>query len=223
MSAAVNAAICAETALRERLCRLAQSLFERGLTGGSSGNISARTPDGGLLVSPTGTSFGWLDPARLSRFDASGRMIDGDPPTKEMPLHTAFYDTRPGVGAVVHLHATHAVALSMMPDVDPENVLPPLTPYPIMRLGKVPLLPFFLPGDPAMGAAVRALAGRRRAVLLANHGPVVSGKDVEAACNDMEELEEGARLAMLTRGHRPRTLTGGEIDALVRRFEVEWE
>jgi ribulose-5-phosphate 4-epimerase/fuculose-1-phosphate aldolase len=135
-----------DAALRERICLLAKSMFDRGLTGGSTGNISARTPDGGLLVSPTGTSLGRLDPARLSRFDAAGRLISGDPPTKEMPLHAAFYETRSSAGAVVHLHSCHSVALSMMPDADPEDFLPPLTPYAIMKLGRVKLLPFFLPG-----------------------------------------------------------------------------
>ena len=159
----------ADARLREDICRLARSMFDRGLTPGASGNISARTEDGGLLVTPTGSSFGDLDPARLSRFDALGRHVAGDAPTKEMSLHQAFYDTRQGAGAVVHLHSCLAVAWSMMPDVDPENLLPPLTAYSIMRLGKVQLLPFFLPGDPAMGQAVRGLAGRRSAVVLANH------------------------------------------------------
>ena len=212
-----------EARLREHICLLAKSMFDRGLTGGSTGNVSSRTADGGLLVSPTGTSFGRLDPARLSRFDAAGTLIDGDPPTKEMPLHTAFYDTRGGAGAVVHLHACHSVALSMMPDADPEDFLPPLTPYALMKLGRVKLLPFFVPGDPAMGAAVRGLAGRRSAVMLANHGPVVAGKDVEAACNAIEELEETARLAMLTRGLGPRMLTGAQVAAVVARFDVEWD
>ena len=155
-----------DTHLREQICMLAKSMFDRGLTGGSTGNISARTSDGGLLVSPTGTSFGRLDPARLSRFDEAGVFIDGDAPTKEMPLHSAFYDTRSSVGAVVHLHCCHAVALSMMPDLDADNFLPPLTPYAIMKLGKVALLPFFRPGDPLMGKAVRGLAGKRSAVCL---------------------------------------------------------
>ena len=149
-----------EAKLRELICVLAKSLFDRGLTGGSTGNISARTSDGGLLVSPTGTSFGRLDPARLSRFDPRGTLIEGDNPTKEMPLHSAFYDTSSTAGAVVHLHSCHSVALSMMPDIDEDNFLPPLTPYSIMKLGKVKLLPFFMPGDPAMGEAVRvSLAG----------------------------------------------------------------
>lgn len=212
-----------ETRLREQFCDVARSLFDRGLTHGSTGNISARTPDGGLLVSPSGSSFGRLDPARLSRFDAGGRLIAGDPPTKEMPLHSAFYETRGTAGAVVHLHSCHAVALSMLPDVDPDDVLPPLTPYAIMRLGRVKLLPFFLPGDPAMGAAVRGLAGKRSAVLLANHGPVVAGKDVEAACTAIEELEATARLALILRGTGARGLTGAQVQSVVTTFDVEWD
>lgn len=209
--------------LRELICTLAKSMFDRKLTGGSTGNISARTSDGGLLVSPTGTSFGRLDPGRLSRFDAQGMLIDGDKPTKEMPLHSAFYETRSSAGAVVHLHSCHSVALSMMPDVDADNFLPPLTPYGIMKLGQVKLLPFFMPGDPAMGDAVRGLAGKRSAVMLANHGPVVAGKDVEAACNAIEELEDTARLAMMTRGLSPRALSQIQVQAIVTKFDVEWD
>ncbi|MEM1364604.1 MAG: aldolase [Pseudomonadota bacterium] len=212
-----------EVQLREQMCILARSLYERGLTHGSTGNISARTADGGLLVSPTGTSFGRLDPARLSRFDGDGNHIDGDKATKEMPLHTAFYDTRQATGAVVHLHCCHCVALSMMPDVDEDNFLPPLTPYAIMLLGKVKLLPFFLPGDPAMGEAVRGLAGKRSAVMLANHGPVVAGKSLEAACNAIEELEATAKLAMMMRGTDINMLTEAQIGDLVRKFDVQWD
>jgi ribulose-5-phosphate 4-epimerase/fuculose-1-phosphate aldolase len=213
-----------DAALRERICTLAASMFARGLTGGASGNISARTGDGGLLVSPTGSSFGALDPGRLSRFDAAGRLIGGDAPTKEMPLHAAFYETRGArTGAVVHLHSTHAVALSMLPETDPEDMLPPLTPYAVMRLGRVRLLPYFRPGDPAMGDAVRGLAGKRSAVVLANHGPVVAGKDLEAAVYAMEELEETAKLALLLRGASPRLLTGPQIRDLVDTFDIEWD
>ena len=212
-----------DAALREQVCLLAKSMFDRGLTGGSTGNISARTPEGGLLVSPTGTSFGRLDPGRLSYFDAAGTFVSGDKPTKEMPLHSAFYDTRSSAGAVVHLHSCHAVAWSLMPEVDEDNFLPALTPYAIMKLGKVKLLPFFLPGDPAMGEAVRGLAGKRSAVMLANHGPVVAGKDVEAACNAIEELEDTARLAIMMRGFEARTLTAAQINALVTTFDVEWD
>ena len=211
-----------ETKLRELICLLAKSLFDRGLTGGSTGNISSRTEDGGLLVSPTGTSFGRLDPARLSRFDSNGTLLEGDPPTKEMPLHSAFYDTRSATGAVVHLHSCHSVALSLMKDTNEDNFLPPLTPYSIMKLGKVKLLPFFLPGDSAMGEAVRGLAGKRSAVMLANHGPVVAGKDVEAACNAIEELEDTAKLALLTRGHDIRMLTTQQIEKTVERFDIQY-
>jgi ribulose-5-phosphate 4-epimerase/fuculose-1-phosphate aldolase len=208
----------AEAKLRERICRIGRSIYGRGLTGGSSGNISARTEDGCLLVTPTGSSMGDLDPARLSLLDLGGKLLSGDRPTKEMPLHTAFYETRAGVGAVVHLHATHSVALSMLPDTDPENVLPPLTAYSIMRLGRVKLLPYFRPGDPAMGDAVRGLAGRRSAVLLANHGPVVAGKDLDAAVYATEELEETAKLFLLL-GNRPyRCLTAGQVEDVRTHF-----
>ncbi|MBF9038657.1 aldolase [Rhodobacterales bacterium LSUCC0387] len=212
-----------ESKLREQICLLAKSMFDRGLTGGSTGNISARTEDGGLLVSPTGSSFGRLDPAELSRFDAAGQHIAGLKPTKEMPLHSAFYETRKSAGAVVHLHSCHSVAWSMMPEIDPDNVLPPLTPYAIMKLGKVQLLPFFMPGDAAMGEALRSLGGKRSAVLLANHGPVVAGKDVEATCNAIEELEETAKLAIMMRGFDARALTHAQVRDVVRKFEVEWE
>ena len=212
-----------ESKLREQICLLAKSMFDRGLTGGSTGNISARTEDGGLLVSPTGSSFGRLDPAELSRFDAAGQHIAGLKPTKEMPLHSAFYETRKSAGAVVHLHSCHSVAWSMMPEIDPNNVLPPLTPYAIMKLGKVQLLPFFMPGDAAMGEALRSLGGKRSAVLLANHGPVVAGKDVEAACNAIEELEETAKLAIMMRGFDARALTPAQVRDVVRKFEVEWD
>ncbi|MBP8932003.1 MAG: aldolase [Paracoccus sp.] len=213
----------AEARLRETLCELAASLFQRGLTHGSTGNISARCEDGGLLVSPTGTSFGRLDPARLARFDATGRQIGGDPPTKEMALHRAFYDTRDGTGAVVHLHSCHSVALSMLPADDAQNWLPPLTPYAIMQLGKVTLLPYFRPGDAAMGDAVRGLGGKRAAVMLANHGPVVAGLTPEAACNAVEELEATARLALMLRGLPARMLDAAQIADLTRVHKISWE
>lgn len=212
-----------ESQLRERICRMAKSMFDRGLTGGSTGNISARTEDGGLLVSPTGSTFGALDPATLSRFDDKGRRIGGDKPTKEMNLHAAFYDTRSAAGAVVHLHSSHSVARSLLTDVDPDNFLPPLTAYSIMRLGKVKLLPYFRPGDPAMGDAVRGLAGKRSAVMLAAHGPVVAGLDVEAACFAIEELEETARLSMLLRGCDINLLSAEQIRDVVTHFDVEWD
>ncbi|MDE3026876.1 MAG: aldolase [Paracoccaceae bacterium] len=212
-----------EARLREDICFWAQSMFSRGLTGGASGNISARTEDGGLLVTPTGASFGRLDPARLSRFDASGHHVGGDAPTKEMPLHSAFYQTRHSAGAVVHLHSSHSVALSMLPEANAESLLPPLTAYSVMRLGKVALLPYFRPGDPAMGDAVRGLAGKRSALVLANHGPVVAAKDLEAAVFAIEELEETAKLALLLRGKDAIGLSPEQISDVVSTFNVEWD
>ncbi len=212
-----------EARLRELIVELARSMFDRGLTGGATGNLSARLSDGRLLVSPTGSCFGRLDPARLSVIGQDGRLLDGDKPTKEMPLHGAFYETRAATGAVVHLHSTHSVALSMLPGAEADNFIPPLTPYSIMRLGKVQLLPIFLPGDPAMGDAIRGLAGRRSAVMLANHGPVVAGKDVEAACYAIEELEETAKLAVLTRGMGAIGLNPGQVRSVVDAFDVDWD
>lgn len=212
-----------ETRLREAICNNAKSIFDRGLTNGASGNISARLSDGRLLMTPTGSSLGSLDPARLSLLSEDGALLSGDPPTKEVPLHDAFYATRDATGAIVHLHSTHSVAVSMLPDTDPDCALPPLTAYSIMRVGKVKLLPYFRPGDPAMGDAVRSLAGRRSAILLANHGPVVAGRDLEAATLAMEELEETAKLALLTHGKNPVGLTDIQIATLVERYKLDWE
>ncbi|WP_292896952.1 MULTISPECIES: 3-oxo-tetronate 4-phosphate decarboxylase [unclassified Nitratireductor] len=211
-----------ETRLRDEIALLAKSLYDRGLTHGSTGNISARLSDGSLLVTPTGSSLGMLDPARISRLDGSFKHIDGDLPTKEVPLHSAFYETRQAqTGAVVHLHSTHSVALSVLPETDPDNVLPPITPYSLMQLGKVKLLPYFMPGDAAMGEAVRGLAGKHSAVLLANHGPVVAAKNLRAAVFAMEELEATARLVLLTRGMKANLLTDNDVAALAKQYPVE--
>lgn len=212
-----------EARLREDICNIAKSLFDRGLTCGASGNISARLSDGTILMTPTGSSMGFLDPARLSHLGADLKLLSGDEPTKEIPLHSAFYETRQQTGAVVHLHSTHSVALSMLPEVNADNVLPTLTPYAIMRLGKVKLLPFFLPGDPAMGKAVRGQGGKRSAVLLANHGPVVAGKELWAAVYAMEELEETAKLALLLSGKVYNALDQRSVDAVVRKYDVDWD
>tara|TARA_R110000751_G_scaffold131275_4_gene233596 strand:- start:21147 stop:21791 length:645 start_codon:yes stop_codon:yes gene_type:complete len=207
-----------ESTAREGIARWAKSIFERGLTNGSSGNISVRLSDDRLLVTPTGSSMGFIDPARISLIDPSGKLLDGDAPTKEMPLHQAFYETRHGAGAVVHLHSCHSVVLSVLPEIDPDNVIPPITAYSVMKLGRVKLLPYFMPGDPAMGDAVRSLLGKRCAVLLANHGPVVCGKDLDAAVYAMEELEEAAKLTILCRGLSPKMLTQEQIAALQNKF-----
>ena len=206
-----------ETLMRERMAELAKSLFDRGFTVGSSGNISARVEDG-ILMTPTNSCFGFLDPARISKLNAMGRHIAGDKPSKEVFLHQAFYDTRHETGAVVHLHSTYATAVSCLVDTDPEDCIPPLTPYVVMRVGKVKLLPYVRPGDPAMGEMIRALNGAHACVLLANHGPVVAAKDLESAVYAAEELEETARLVMMLRGQPTRRLTEEQIDELNRVF-----
>jgi 3-dehydro-4-phosphotetronate decarboxylase len=208
--------------LANELCDLARSLFDRGLTHGTSGNLSVRLPEGGWLVSPTNASLGRLTPASLSRLDADGRHAAGDPPTKEWPLHAAFYTTRGDrAGAVVHLHSPFAVALSCLVDLDPNDTLSAYTPYPVMRLGRVPLLPYLPPGDSAMGEAVMALNGSAAAVLLASHGPVASASDLVSAVSAAEEFEAAARLAIMLRGHRARILSGPECDELSRRFPLQ--
>jgi len=207
-----------QSELRERICRFGRSLFERGLTPGSSGNISVRLDDGGWLVTPTNASLGFLDPARLSQLDANGRLVSGDAPTKEVPLHTALYETRGAARAVVHLHSTHAVAVSMLPEIDPRAALPPMTPYYLMKCGATALVPYYRPGDPAVADAIRGLAGKYSSVLLANHGPVVAGDTLEAAVFAMEELEETARLYLLLRGLNPRHLSPAQVADLVKTF-----
>ncbi|SIQ38024.1 MULTISPECIES: 3-oxo-tetronate 4-phosphate decarboxylase [Acidiphilium] len=207
-----------ESALREAICRFGRSLFERGLTPGASGNISVRLDDGGWLCTPTDASLGFLDPARIARLDRNRTLLSGDKPTKEIPLHDALYDTRPDAGAVVHLHSTHAVALSTLPDLDPTEALPPITPYSVMRVGKLALIPYHMPGDPAVATAIRGLAGRHSAVLLANHGPVVAAKKLDAAVFAIEELEETAKLVLLLRNLNPRMLTPDQVAALVTKF-----
>lgn len=204
--------------LREQIVTYGKSLFDRGLTMGSSGNISVRLDDGGWLMTPTNACLGRLDPARISRLDSEGRLLDGDKPTKESFLHMAMYAERPQSQAIVHLHSTHSVAVSCLPDIDSHDCIPPLTAYYVMRVGRLPLVPYHLPGDAALGDAVKGLAGRHSAVLLANHGPVVAGKSLEAAVYATEELEETARLFLLLRGHNPRCLTPEQVEELEARF-----
>ncbi|MCX7309243.1 MAG: aldolase [Afipia sp.] len=210
-----------ETKLREQICTYGRSMFERGLTAGSSGNISVRLDDGGWLVTPTNASLGFLDPARIARLDASQRLISGDAPTKEIPLHAALYETRKSARAIVHLHCAHCVALSMLPEINTVNALPPLTPYYVMRCGATALLPYFAPGDAAVGDAIRGLAGKYSCVLLANHGPVVAGDTLEAAVFATEELEETAKLFLMLRGMNPRMLTKEQVSDLVTRFKLD--
>src|ERR1700683_1621289 len=207
-----------ETKIREEICRLGRSLFERGLTPGSSGNISVKLDDGGWLVTPTNASLGFLEPARLSRLDATGRLLSGDTPTKEVPLHSALYETRRAARAVVHLHSTHSVALSMLPEIDPRAALPPMTAYYLMKCGSTALVPYYRPGDPAVADAIKGLAGKYSSVLLANHGPVVSGESLEAAVFAIEGVGEPTNLSLLLRGLNPRHLTPAQVTDLSKTF-----
>jgi ribulose-5-phosphate 4-epimerase/fuculose-1-phosphate aldolase len=206
-----------ESQLREDMARLCKSLFDRGLSVGSAGNISARVDDG-VLITPTNSCLGFLDPARISKLDENFNHVSGDKPSKEVFLHRAFYDTRPGTGAVVHLHSTYATALSCLADINEEDCIPPLTPYVVMRVGRVKLVPYFRPGDARGGDLIRALDGKFAAVLLANHGPVVSGKDFTSTIYAAEELEETAKLLVTLRGAPVRMLQECDVAELQKVF-----
>ena len=209
--------------LREQLCDFGLSLYSRGFTHGSTGNLSVRLPDGNLLVTPTGSSLGRLTPEGLSVIKQNGELISGPKPTKEVPLHQALYSTRgERAGAVVHLHSCYATALSLLPDQNEKDWLPHLTPYGIMQLGQVRLLPYFIPGSPEIGSAIKGLAGKHSAIMLANHGPVVSAKTLEAAVYASEELEATSKLAYLTRALEPNALSPEQVNELVSTYNVEW-
>jgi ribulose-5-phosphate 4-epimerase/fuculose-1-phosphate aldolase len=206
-----------EDRLRDELVLLGQSLFDRGLAHGSAGNISVKLSDG-WLMSPTNSCLGRLDPARLSRLDVAGRLVDGDAPSKETFLHLAMYGERANCAAVVHLHSVHSVAVSCLDGLDPENVFPPITAYAVMQVGRLALVPYFPPGDMALADAVRRVASKHHSVLLANHGPVVAGTSLSAAVNAVEELEQTARLMLLLDGRATRLLDARQVAELERRF-----
>lgn len=208
-----------EAALRQGIVTWGRSLFERGFTVGSSGNISVRAGDG-FLVTPTNSCLGYLDAARITALDADWNPVSGDAPTKELPLHRAFYEGRPQTGAVVHLHSTFATALSCLADVDPDDAIAPITPYVVMRVGRVPVLPYTMPGSAEVAPLVRARAADHAALLLANHGPVVAGRSLDSAVFAAEELEETAKLLVLTRGLDVRHLDTAQIEALNARFRL---
>jgi|TARA_B100001540_G_C15785415_1_gene633020 ribulose-5-phosphate 4-epimerase/fuculose-1-phosphate aldolase len=213
-----------DSSLKELMCDLGRSMFDRGLTHGSTGNISARNEDGDILVTPTGSSFGRLTPEDIVTVTTSGQIIGKKNPTKELFLHKAFYENKESnTGAVFHLHSTYSVAYSMLPDLDEDNVFPALTPYSIMLLGRVKLIPFFVPGDMALGEAIKGVVGKSSAVLLANHGPVVAGKNLEAAANAIEELENTAKLALILSGAKPLLLSNTNITDVINKFKIKWD
>jgi 3-dehydro-4-phosphotetronate decarboxylase len=203
--------------IKDDIVRLARSLFDRGLSFGSSGNISVRTQDGWLMT-PAGSSMGSLDPERISRLDRDGNWLSGDQPTKESFLHMSMYGKRSKANAIVHLHSTHSVAVSCLHDIDTNNVLPPLTAYYVMRIGTLPLIPYFAPGDINLAKAVGEMASKHHAVLLANHGPVVAGTCLEDAVYATEELEETAKLFLLLRGHATKPLSETQVIDLKNKF-----
>ena len=205
-----------EDALREQMVETGRSLYQRGLAHGSAGNISVQVKDGWLMT-PTNSCLGRLDPARISRLDSHGKLISGDKPSKETFLHIAMYRER-SAGAVVHLHSVHAVAMSCLADIDATDVFPPITAYAIMQVGKLALAPYYPPGDESLAEAVRRLAGKHHAILLANHGPVVAGSTLDAAVNAIEELEQTAKLVLLLRGQPLRLLTPDQVSELSRSF-----
>lgn len=202
-----------ESTLRDQLVAYGLSLFERGLAPGSSGNLSVRLDDG-WLVTPTNSCLGRLEASRISRLDGDGRHVDGDPPSKEAFLHLAMYRSRPQDRAIVHLHATYSVAVSCMDGLDPEDCMPPLTPYYVMKIGRLPVVPYHRPGAPGLADVVGDLAVRHKAMLLANHGSVVAGSSLDAAVNAAEELEETAKLFLLLAGTPTRVLDAGQIQEL---------
>ncbi|MFJ2158054.1 3-oxo-tetronate 4-phosphate decarboxylase [Streptomyces sp. NPDC087856] len=203
-----------EWSARVLIMTTARSLFTRGLTHGSTGNLSVRLADGSLLLTPTGSSLGTVQETELSRTDLNGRHLEGPRPTKEAFLHAAFYRARPGAHAVVHLHSPHAAAVSCLDGVNVANALPPLTAYYAMRVGTLPLLPYHAPGDSSLEPLAERTARAHHALLLANHGPVVAGADMEAATDAIEELEATARLHLLLQGHATRPLTPEQAAAL---------
>ena len=208
-----------ESRLREDIVAFGALLTGLGLAHGATGNISVRLGDG-LLVTPTNSRLGRLDPARIARRDRDGRHVDGDAPSKEAFLHHCVYEMRPGAQAIVHLHSTHSVAISCLGGLNEDDVLPPLTAYYVMRVGKLPLVPYFPPGDTRLAAAVRQVAGAHAAVLLANHGPVVAGKSLDAAVGAIEELEATAKLFLLLHGHKVRLLNAAQVQELRQLYPI---
>jgi ribulose-5-phosphate 4-epimerase/fuculose-1-phosphate aldolase len=202
-----------ESGLREDIVAFGALLTGLGMAHGATGNISVRLDDG-VLVTPTNSRLGRLDPARISKLDQGGRHVGGDPPSKEAFLHQCVYEMRPDARAIVHLHSTHSVAVSCLAGLDEDDVLPPLTAYYVMRVGRLPLVPYFPPGDTRLAAAVRQVAGAHAAVLLANHGPVVAGKSLDTAVGAIEELEATARLCLLLHGRNTRPLSPEQVREL---------
>lgn len=199
------------------MVNLARSLFERGYTVGGAGNLSVRLDENRILVTPTGSSLGRLEADRLSVLDMQGNVLAGDKPSKESVFHLAMYQKNPDCKAIVHLHSTYLTALSCLENLDTDNAMRAFTPYYVMRVGKLPVIPYYRPGDINIARELgeRALDGK--AFLLANHGVVVTGSDLRDAVDNTEELEETAKLYFILQGQKVRYLTDDEVNDLKNR------
>jgi ribulose-5-phosphate 4-epimerase/fuculose-1-phosphate aldolase len=220
MSTTVTSAAAAESRAREEIARIGADLYARRYTVGSAGNISARLEDG-WLITPTDACLGHLDPAKIAKVGRDGEWVSGDKPSKTLALHRGVYDTNPDMHGVVHTHSTNLVALTLAGVWKPDDVLPPITPYYVMKVGHIPLIPYCRPGDPSVAERVRALANDVRGVLLERLGPVVWGASVSQAAWALEELEETAQLWLMTEP-RPEPLTEAQIDDLRTTFNARW-
>ncbi|WP_277590976.1 aldolase [Pseudomonas chlororaphis] len=216
MSVAANK----EQALREEICDVGRSLYQRGYTVGSAGNISARLDDG-WLITPTDVCLGRLDPAAIAKVNLAGEWVSGDKPSKTLALHRQVYDRNPGVGGVVHTHSTHLVALTLAGVWRPDDILPPLTPYQVMKVGHIPLIGYQRPGSPKVAEQVAQLANSVRGVMLERLGPVVWESSVAKASYALEELEETARLWLMS-NPRPEPLDQAALDELRETFGAHW-
>lgn len=216
-----------EAHLRAELCRVGKSLFDRGYVHATAGNLSARLDDG-FLITPTDACLGFLEPGRLAKVDHDGTHLSGDQPSKTLALHRHLYDADPGARCVIHTHSTHLVALTLVGAWQADDILPPLTPYQLMKVGHVPLLPYHVPGDAAVGplaaqriAQRRAGGGRLHAVMLDRLGPNVWHASPAQAMAVLEELEETARLWLLSQ-RQATPLSDEAIAALRERFDLPW-
>lgn len=212
-----------ETALRDEICRVGRSLFERGYVHASAGNISVRLDDG-FLITPTDACLGTLDPARLARLNAAGEQTAGDRASKTLALHRRIYGAAAGARCVIHTHSTHLVALTLQGVWSDDDILPPITPYFVMKVGHVPLIPYHRPGDPAAAALVAERIARQpalRAVMMDRLGPNVWHASPAEASAVLEELEETAKLWLLCHP-KPAPLDDAQIDALRQQFGAVW-
>ncbi|AVL79283.1 aldolase [Klebsiella oxytoca] len=210
-----------EVQLRRDLVHYARSLFERGYSSGGAGNISLRLPDGNILATPTNSSFGELEPDALSKVSISGDLLSGEKASKEIQFHLAIYRKRPQCGGIVHLHSPWLTALSCLPGIDINNALPPITPYYVMRVGKLPVVRYIRPGSPLIAEEVEKLAVEHNSFLLANHGPIISGKNIREAVFNAEELEETARLYFMLKPFGMNLLTKENLEELEQTFSMK--